>query len=147
MLGAIALVVIDQIIKLIVVLKLKESIIIIPNFFELTYVKNFGISFSKLDGKIMLIILISIVLIGVIFYLMKYYLANKYYMFGLTFMFAGAVGNFIDRFFRGFVVDYLNFNIFNYDFPVFNFADMILVCGAIFLGIIIFKEEMGKKHA
>ena len=54
----------------------------------------------------------------------------------------GAIGNFIDRFINGFVVDFLYFKPFN--FPVFNIADIFIVCGTISLGYIIMfhiKEE------
>ena len=55
----------------------------------------------------------------------------------------GIYGNLIDRIIHRKVTDYLAFDIFNYNFPVFNFADICIVVGAILMviGIIFFKEK------
>ena len=45
----------------------------------------------------------------------------------------GIVGNLFDRLVRGYVIDFLNFNIFSYDFPVFNIADTFIVVGIILI--------------
>lgn len=142
---ALFLIIIDQIIKLLVVLKLDQPKVIINNFFELTYVKNYGVSFSKLDGQMFIILTISTILIALIMLLMYHYRYHQLYMWCLTFIFAGAIGNYIDRIFRGYVVDYLSFQILGHKFAIFNFADTMLVCGAIGLALIILKEDMGYK--
>ena len=54
----------------------------------------------------------------------------------------GALGNFIDRAFRGFVVDFIYITLI--DFPVFNVADIYVVCGGILLAILVlfyYKDE------
>jgi|688.fasta_scaffold1200865_1 signal peptidase II len=142
---ALFLIIIDQIIKLLVVLNIDQPIVIINNFFELTYVKNYGVSFSKLEGQMYIILIISTILIALIIYLMHYYRYHHLYIWCLTFILAGAIGNYIDRIFRGFVVDYLSFQILGHKFAIFNFADTMLVCGAITLALIILKEDMGYK--
>ena len=48
-------------------------------------------------------------------------------------IFSGIYGNLIDRIFYGRVIDYLSFNIFNYSFPIFNFADICIVIGVVLL--------------
>lgn len=56
----------------------------------------------------------------------------------------GIIGNLIDRIIYGYVIDYLNFNIFGYNFPVFNFAD---ICIVISIFIIIIEILKGDKNA
>jgi signal peptidase II len=142
---ALFLIIIDQIIKLLVVLNLDQTLVIINNFFELTFVKNYGVSFSKLEGQMNIILFVSTILIALIMYLMYYYRYHRLYMWCLTFIFAGAIGNYIDRIFRGYVVDYLSFQLLGHKFAIFNFADTMLVCGAVVLALIILKEDMGYK--
>ena len=57
-------------------------------------------------------------------------------------MFGGAAGNFIDRIVRGYVVDFIYFSLI--DFPVFNLADIYVVCGGIALVLLVvfrYKDE------
>ena len=58
-----------------------------------------------------------------------------------SFLYSGILGNLIDRVFRGYVIDFLDFNIFGYDYPVFNFADICIVFGIILMIIAIIKKE------
>ena len=138
------LILIDQIIKLIVVEYLVEPIKIIDGFFSLHYVKNFGVSFSMLNGNPLLILAISACAIGFLVYLLKQFYFDKYLRVGLVVMLAGAFGNLVDRVTLGYVVDYLDFNIFGWDFAIFNFADMLLVCGAIYVAIVVMIQELRK---
>ena len=57
---------------------------------------------------------------------------------------AGILGNMFDRIFRGYVVDFLNFYIFGYDYPVFNIADTFIVTGVIILIVFYLKEAFVK---
>ena len=57
-------------------------------------------------------------------------------------LFAGIIGNFIDRLVNGFVIDYLNFYIFGYDYPVFNIADIFIVLGIILMIIDVIRGEV-----
>ena len=56
-------------------------------------------------------------------------------------LFGGVIGNLIDRLFRGYVIDFLNFQFFSYDFPVFNIADCFIVVSIIFIVIEMFIES------
>jgi signal peptidase II len=57
----------------------------------------------------------------------------------------GAIGNLIDRIIRGYVVDFLDFYIFGYNYPVFNVSDICVVCGAILLLIWVFWTDRKAK--
>ena len=113
------------------------DIVIIKNFFSLTYVLNEGIAFSILDGYGYLIIIITVIILLYLLSMMKRSLTDKVTTFGYTLLISGLLGNFIDRLLDFKVVDYLSFKIFNYNFPVFNLADILIVLGAF---LIIFKE-------
>ena len=113
------------------------DIVIIKNFFSLTYVLNEGIAFSILDGYGYLIIIITVIILLYLLSMMKRSLTDKVVTFGYILLISGLLGNFIDRLLDFKVVDYLSFKIFNYNFPVFNLADILIVLGAF---LIIFKE-------
>ena len=70
---------------------------------------------------------------------------NRWLLTGLSFILAGAIGNFIDRIRLGYVVDMFQTDFMN--FPIFNVADMTLVCGVILIliYIILDEKEQGKK--
>lgn len=141
----IGLILIDQFLKILTVNYLSQPIVVINNFFQLNYLKNFGVGFSMLNGNKFLIIIISI---GLLYLVVKMLNDAEYsnYKIPLLMMLAGGIGNFIDRIFRGYVVDYLDFKIFTYDFPVFNFADMLLVVGAFLLAVLMIRNEGGKRN-
>lgn len=133
-------VLIDQFIKLTVSSKmfLFESITIIKNFFSITFVKNFGAAYSLFNGNRIFLILISIVsLFFIIMYISKHKENINNIFYGL--LIGGIIGNLIDRVFNGYVIDFLDFKIFGYDFPVFNIADICIVI-SIFL-IIFFSRD------
>ena len=136
----IILVIIDQLIKLIVfntIGKTGESITVLPNILQLTYVENIGAAFGVLMTRIFLIGL-NLLIIFVVIKLMvskKYDFDDKAKL-GLSLIVAGGIGNVIDRIFRGYVIDYIDISqLFNY--PVFNFADICIVVGVILIMVII----------
>ncbi len=138
------IVIVDQIIKIIVTsnMGLYESIQIIKNFLSITYVQNIGAAFSILSGNILLLSSISIIaLILIYLFLIKNKDLNKIQIYLYSLLIGGIIGNLIDRIFRKYVVDYIDFNLFGYNFPVFNFADMCIVISAIILLILNIKEE------
>ncbi len=144
------LVAVDQITKFFAVDRLKElvSVRIIEGFFSLTYVENRGAAFGMLQGgKWIFLAITAVVLVLIIIYYAKHKRTkeNLWLRIALTMVAAGAVGNAADRLIRGFVVDFFDFNIFGYDFPVFNFADILVVVGTILLaGGIIFMDDKQK---
>lgn len=136
---AIVLIAIDQIIKYACVLKLNEPVTLIPHFIELYYVENRGAAFGIMAGKTFFLTIVPVlIIVGLVFYYKKLSdsKGDKYTKFAITLIVSGAIGNLIDRVFRGYVVDMFHFTFF--DFPVFNFADILVVCGAIILVIVTF---------
>lgn len=133
---------IDQLIKNIIIniLNIGESITIIKNFFNITYVKNSGAAFSILQSNTFLLIIISIIALIFIFkYISKEGLSNfEYVLYGI--LSGGICGNLFDRIVYKSVIDYLDFNIFGYSFPIFNFADTLIVI-SMFLIIITMKDD------
>lgn len=138
------LIIVDQIVKVFAT-KMTSSIVLINNFLQLNYVENRGVAWSMLNEKRIIIILFSIIGIGYLFKLMIEFRKELLVHIGIMMMIAGGIGNIIDRIFRHFVVDYVDVVIFGYDFPVFNIADMFLVCGvALILVEMIRKVKNGE---
>ena len=107
-----------------------ERLEIIKDFFWLTYLRNTGAAWSILEGQIGFFILISVVaMVGIIWYYLKTEQRQVILRISLMFLFAGALGNFMDRLLLGHVRDFLSFKIFGYYFPVFNIADISLNVG------------------
>lgn len=106
-----------------------DSIPLIKNVFQLTYVENRGAAFGILQNAWVFFIIVAIVLAIAVVWLLKEYKNRPVMMkLGLSFLCAGALGNTIDRIMQGFVVDFFDFCII--DFPVFNVADIFVCLGA-----------------
>ena len=133
---SIVLLLIDQISKLLVIkfLDINGGIELIKNFFYLTYTHNTGAAFSILTGQRLLLILIAVIILILIFnYIRKNKVEGKLEKIAFSLIIGGSLGNLIDRIIRGYVVDFLDFKIFGYDFPIFNLADTFIVVGVILL--------------
>lgn len=130
--------IIDQIVKILVsnYLILGQTTKIINNFFYLTYVQNTGAAFSILIGYRYILIIITLIFL---YYLYKdtkkQTNPNKLAILSHGLLLGGIIGNLIDRITYGYVIDYLDFMIFNYNFPIFNLADTFIVIGCIILVI------------
>ena len=119
---------------------------IIDNFFSLTYVLNDGAAFSLFASRTYLLILIAIICLFFIIYELKNNLDDRMLSIGYSLALAGLLGNFLDRLIDGYIIDYLSFKILGYNYPIFNFADILIVVGII---VVIIKEilkERGKKN-
>lgn len=121
------------------------SIPIISNFFHLTYVENHGMIFGLAQGKISVVTVVSLILIGYVvmteFKNFKDY--SKVTQIGISIIGAGAVGNMIDRIFRGYVIDMIDFRgIWHF---VFNVADMYVHIGIYIIIIDYFLKKRKEK--
>lgn len=130
--------------------QLGESITIIPNFFHFTYVRNSGAAFGFGAGshdwfRIGMFLVLPVLACFWLLYLMWQerrgciYLATAYAL-----IFAGAVGNLIDRFTLKYVVDFLDFQFGSWHFWTFNVADSAITIGAGFLLIGLYLENKRK---
>ena len=156
----------DQLTKYLAVIKLQnnESVTVIKNVINLTYLENKGAAFGIFEDKIVFFAILTIIILSAIVYfkvlidkvlfnsiitpkIKKKYLTLSWV---LVFLFSGAVGNFIDRLRFNYVVDFIQFKFIN--FPVFNFADILITCSSgllIILLLFVFKtndlEYLNKK--
>lgn len=142
---------IDQFIKLLVTknMNLLQEITIIPNFFSLYYLKNTGAAFSILGNQTIILILISLICLVVIKnYIKRLKRVKNLTIISLGMMLGGILGNLFDRILYKSVIDYLSFEFFGYNFPVFNFADIGITVGAMLLVIdlILEEKELRKKE-
>ncbi len=150
MISAAVLVLLDQWFKKLAVVHLmgKEDIILIKNFICLSYAENTGAAFSIFSDSTMLLSILTLIIIVVgIIYLLLGKLQGKFMNICAVLILAGGAGNLVDRFAQGYVVDYIK-TLF-IDFPVFNFADILVVVGCFTLmGYLIYdiiREEKLKK--
>lgn len=140
--------ILDQIIKIIVnhTMKLHQEIKIISNLFSLYYVKNTGAAFSILEDNTTFLIILTVIFIIVIDRLIrKENNFSKLSIMSLGLVMGGMFGNLIDRIIHNGVIDYLSFTIFEYDFPVFNLADIGITVGVFLLIISTLKEKEDNK--
>ncbi|BAQ59658.1 lipoprotein signal peptidase [Geminocystis sp. NIES-3708] len=131
---AIIALILDQITKYLVVINFKnigDTFPLWQGIFHLTYVQNTGAAFSFFQGGASWLRWLSLLVsIGLIIFAWREKL-SKVEQLAYGFILAGALGNGIDRFLFGYVVDFLDFRLIN--FPVFNIADMCINIGIIFL--------------
>lgn len=142
---SIIFVVLDQLIKLIITnnLYLGETLKIIPNFFDITKVHNYGAAWSMFSGNVIILAIIGIIALIFIYSFFVYKKdLHKLEIITYSLLLGGIIGNLIDRIVLGYVVDYLSFNIFGYMFPIFNLADMGIVISVLLIIIMSIQEEI-----
>ena len=141
------LLIFDQLIKLLVRSKvsLMEEISVIPGFFSIYHLENTGGAFSIFSGATIVLIVLSVLVLAFIHcYVITDEKMTKWRIFGLGIVIGGIVGNLVDRLLYGAVVDYLSFNIFGYEFPVFNLADVGITIGFLILAINILRRDVNE---
>ena len=133
---SIFLLIFDQVSKAMIVSQfdLYESISLAP-FVNLTFVVNYGFAFGFLNSPSLNQIIVSIVILSVIIYFLYLLIKTQDHFFKicLVLILSGAVGNFLDRIFRGYVVDFIDIYVFNYHWPAFNIADSCISIGFVIL--------------
>ena len=147
---AAALVALDQFVKLQVMthIPVGEHVPFLPYLVDLTYVRNTGAAFSIFSEHTWILAGISLVMSVLLGWCLWKGIPFQKPLGRLTvtLLLAGAVGNLIDRAFRGFVVDM--FNVLFMDFAVFNVADICIVVGgfAAFAYYVLFASKLEELH-
>ena len=135
-----AIVAVDQFTKYLVVanIPLHGDVPFIPGFLHFTYAQNTGGAWSLFEGMMWLFIAAFAVLTVLIFieYFKKPMGFSKFDRWCIAAIYAGGIGNMIDRLRLGFVVDMIETEFI--DFPIFNVADCFITCGCILLMISLF---------
>lgn len=146
-LGAACLIGIDQLTKWLVLEYVKpvRTIPLWEDIFHLTYCENRGAAFGMLQNWFGFFYMMTIIVVlAVTIYMVTRRPESGFVTFSFTLLVGGALGNFMDRLFRGFVVDFLDFRLIH--FPIFNMADCFVVCGAILLAAyVILKNDKPDK--
>jgi len=133
------LILLDQITKLLVYDLIKpHNTIVINEFFSLTHVHNYGAAFSFLADQSgwqrYLLSGVSIIAsIAIIVWMRRVEIGQVLKLSALSILLAGAVGNLIDRFFLGFVIDFIDLHYQTFYWPVFNVADILISVGVALL--------------
>ena len=132
----ISLIFADQLSKHLVVknFSIGESLNLLP-ILDIYLILNTGIAFSLFDdggdiGRWILVTLVSFVCLYLVYLLLDESL-KKYESLALLLILSGGIGNLIDRSFRGYVIDFINFYYESHSFYIFNFADSFITIGVI----------------
>jgi len=139
--------VLDQITKLYIdkSMALHSSITVMPNFFNITYLRNKGAAFGILANsafRLPFFILVSVVAVCVIFVVIKRLREDQTLAaLSLSMIFSGALGNLIDRIRLGEVIDFLDAHWYEHHWPAFNVADSAICVGVFLLAIDMYLEE------
>ncbi len=115
-------------------LSLGESLPIIPGLLHMSLVHNTGIAFGMFKDRGIIFIIFPIIAIILLTFNIYYYRKNeemlsRLYIFAISLILGGAIGNLIDRISYGYVIDFIDFRIW----PVFNIADTAISIGAILI--------------
>ena len=145
--GLILLLFSDQITKYLATQYLKDSegIPLLKDIFELQYLENHGAAFGIMQGQRFLLLLITALILLVLAYLFIRLQSDKRFLWLEildVFLCAGAIGNMMDRFLHGYVIDFFYFKLIN--FPIFNVADVYVTVSVAIVFLLVcfyYKEE------
>lgn len=144
-----SVVALDQLTKMLIYTQyhLGQSTSVIQNFFNITYVRNYGAAFGFLSSAPaffrdnFFLIIPPLAMILILYILKDVEDSDTLQIACYGSILAGAIGNYIDRLHLGFVVDFLDFHYKNtWSYPAFNVADIAIVCGVMVLIYLTIKE-------
>lgn len=146
--SSVLLIFFDQLMKYAAVVSLKDkpAKVLIEGVLELRYLENRGAAFGMLQNAWIVFIVITAVFVAISLYFVIRVPKNRHYLpliIAFTFLFSGAIGNFIDRVSHRYVVDFIYFSII--DFPIFNVADIYVTLSVIAIFIMILFRYKDKE--
>ncbi len=144
--SAFALVVVDQIVKVLALQSLSSGHVVeVTPFFNLVLVYNPGAAFSFLAGasgwQREFFVGVALLASGWITWMLSRHGGRILFCVALTLVLGGAIGNLIDRLWLGAVIDFLDFHVLGYHWPAFNVADSAISIGAVLLVWDAFQPE------
>ncbi|ANU19711.1 signal peptidase II [Planococcus plakortidis] len=147
---ALLIIALDQWTKWLVVknMELGERIPVLEPYLGWLSHRNRGAAWGMLEGQMWLFAVITIVVIvAILYYFHKHAGGQPLFQLALMVLLGGAIGNFIDRMYRGEVVDFVDvlIPVINYDFPIFNVADAALTIGVVLMVIFVIMDEKQQK--
>lgn len=131
---------------------LGDSVPVLPGYFNITYVRNYGAAFGFLAEshpsfrEAFFLAMPPVALIVILLILRGVPDKDWWQIFALSSVFGGAIGNYIDRIRFRYVIDFLDFHIQSkYSWPAFNIADSAIVVGVSLLLILMLFEKKNEK--
>ena len=147
-LGAVILgVLADALTKLLAVKRLKgeDPVPFIRGVLRFSYVENRGAAWGMLsDHRWVFMLFSAVAIVVIVIYLIRRDPPISLFL-SLSLILSGGIGNMIDRTFRGYVVDFIEFYLF--EFPVFNVADSLVVVGAGLLIVWLIADTVREQKA
>ncbi|KAB0441932.1 lipoprotein signal peptidase [Lysinibacillus fusiformis] len=125
-----------------------ERIALLDPWFGILSHRNRGAAWGMLEGQMWLFSIVTVAVIcAIVYFYHKEAKGKPIFQVGLMLLLGGAIGNFIDRLFRGEVVDFVDvlIPIIKYDFPIFNVADAALTIAVVILMIGLIMEDKKEK--
>jgi signal peptidase II len=127
-------------------MRLGDSWPVVAGFANFTYVRNRGVAFGVLSQQGLsahLFVLVSVAALGLILYFLRHLGEHEHLMaFGLSLVFAGAIGNIIDRLRIGEVIDFIDLYVGSHHWWFFNLADASITVGGLILAAnLLFRSE------
>lgn len=140
------LILFDQGIKLLVLKTIVDKpVIIIDNFLKFIFVKNTGAAFGFLGNSTNILVILTVMLLYYLINEIRRNIDSKLSIVSLSLIISGAIGNLIDRLFRGYVIDYISFTLFKREMAIFNAADIFITFGVILLMYIIIRDGRSER--
>jgi signal peptidase II len=144
-----AVILLDQVTKAVVLatLPLHASVAVVPGFFNLTHILNPGGAFGFMAGqspavrKFLFLFISSAAVVLVFWFYRSTPRSQTFLSLAFALIFGGAIGNLVDRFRFGSVVDFLDFYVGVWHWPAFNVADSAITIG---IGIFLLHLVTGK---